>query len=133
MIIKNNRDKISKKFDIKTYDIDIAGHVSNIVYVKWLEVLRFKLFAKIIPVDKLLKEDLYPVVISTNIVYKKQLKLLDDPSGHIWIEDIRHNIIFLKFSFKTGNNICAFAEQKCVLMDLKKSVMDKVKLKTLLL
>ena len=87
--------------------------------------------ARILPIDKLLKEDLYPVVISTNIIYKKQLKLLDNPSGFIWIENIQHNMIFLKFRFMTGNNIFAFAEQKCILMNLKKDVMDKVKLKTL--
>jgi len=131
MKFDNEKHKTSINFDIKTYDIDIAGHVSNIVYIKWLEVLRFKLFEKFLPIDKLLKEDLYPVVISTNIIYKKQLKLLDNPSGFIWIENIQHNMIFLKFRFMTGNNICAFAEQKCILMNLKKDVMDKVKLKTL--
>ena len=99
MIIEGNKQKASINFEIKTYEIDIAGHVNNIVYVKWLEDLRCKLFEKILPIDNLLYLNLYPVVTSTNIVYKKQLKLSDKPVGSIWIENIQHNMMILKFNF----------------------------------
>jgi acyl-CoA thioester hydrolase len=133
MIIEGNKQKASINFEIKTYEIDIAGHVNNIVYVKWLEDLRCKLFEKILPIDNLLYLNLYPVVTSTNIVYKKQLKLSDKPVGSIWIENIQHNMMILKFNFMMGKNICVFAEQKCVLMDIKNGTMDKERLKNLAL
>ena len=40
--------EISVKLDliINTYDIDVAGHVNNAVYVQWLEKLRTKLFTE---------------------------------------------------------------------------------------
>ena len=131
MDFKNSKYKVSVNFEIKTYEIDVAGHVNNIVYVKWLEDLRCKLFESILPIDNLLYWNLYPAVISTNITYKKQLKLNDKLAGCIWIENIQHNMMTLKFNFISSENICAFAEQKCVLMNLKEGIMDKKRLKSL--
>ena len=85
MNLENDKYKASINFKIKTYEIDAAGHVNNIVYVKWLEDLRCKLFEQILPIDNLLYWNLYPVVTSTNIVYKKQLKLNDNLIGSISI------------------------------------------------
>ena len=127
----NYKYEASINFDIKTYEIDIAGHVNNIVYVKWLEDLRNELFNKILPLDHLLSLHLYPVVISTNITYKKQLELKDKPVGYVSLENIRHNIMTLKFKFMKGGDICTFAEQKCVLMNLEKGTIDKEKFKSL--
>ena len=122
----NNRHTASINFDVKTYEIDVAGHVNNIVYIKWLEDLRCKLFESILPIDNLLGMDLYPAVISTNITYKKQLKLGDNLTGNICIENIQHNMMTLKFNFISSGNICAFAIQKCVIINLVKGTMDKI-------
>ena len=131
MNFKDAKYKASLNIEIKTYEIDIAGHVNNIVYVKWLEDLRCKLFEQILSIDNLLYWNLYPVVTSTNIVYKTQLKLSDKPLGLIWIENIQHNLMILKFDFLLENKIFAFAEQKCVLLNLKNGTMDKQRLKSL--
>ena len=128
---ENEKYKTSINFQIKTYEIDAAGHVNNIVYVKWLEDLRCKLFEKILPIDNLLYWNLFPVVTSTNITYKKQLRLSDKVTGNVWIEDVKHNMMILKFNFILSEDTCAFAEQKCVLMNLKNGTMDKERLKSL--
>ncbi|MGA7839226.1 MAG: thioesterase family protein, partial [Ignavibacteriaceae bacterium] len=103
----------------------------NIVYVKWLEDLRCKLFEQIFPIESLLKENLYPVVISTNIIYKNQLKISDKPVGKIWIDGVSHNIMKLKIEYMINDKKCAIAEQRCILMNLKNIMMDKSKLKIL--
>ena len=131
MKLEDEKYSASINFKIKPYEIDAADHVNNIVYVKWLEDLRCKLFEEILPIDSLLFLNLYPAIVSTNIEYKKQLKLNDYPAGIIRIENIRHNILFLKFKFIQGDNICAAASQKCVLINLKNGKMDKAKLKTI--
>ncbi len=131
MNFENDKYKTSINFEIKTYEIDVAGHVNNIVYVKWLEDLRLKLFNQILPIDKLLSRNLYPVITSTKIVYKKQLKISDKLSGFIWIENFQHNMLMLKYNFMKGEDVCTFAEQICVLMNLKKGTMDKKILKSL--
>ncbi len=130
MNYENAKYKTSIVFEIKTYEIDIAGHVNNIVYVKWLEDLRTKLFDQMFSVNMLLEDDLYPVVISTNIIYKKQLKYGKTPTGQIWVEYIRHNMMMLKVNITYGINIYTIAEQKCVIMDLKQGIIDKEKLKS---
>ncbi len=35
--------KTELEIEIKTYDIDVAGRVNNIVYVRWIEDLRSRL------------------------------------------------------------------------------------------
>lgn len=125
MNYKNVRYKASINFEIKTYEIDIAGHVNNIVYVKWLEDLRCKFFEQFFPIDSLLAQNLYPVITSTNISYKRQLKLGDKPTGFIWTQDIKHNVMTLKIKFIINEKICVQAEQKCILLNLKNGKMDK--------
>ena len=123
--------KIKHRLQINTYDIDIAGHVNNIVYFKWYEDLRTNLFNRHFNLQTLLKENLYPVVVSTNIVYKKSLKLFDEPIGYMNLISFNHGIITLKVEIKLDEEVAAFGEQKCVLMDLIKGTMDKKKLKSL--
>ena len=33
-----NNSEVELSFDIKSYNIDAAGHVNNAVYINWLEV-----------------------------------------------------------------------------------------------
>lgn len=116
-------------FSIRTYEIDAAGHVNNIAYVKWMEDLRCELFNKYFSIDKLMKESLYPVVISTEVKYKKQIKLTDLPVGYIWVDQISHGVISLKYKFELENHTHCTAVQKCVMMNLSTNKMDQNKAK----
>ena len=78
---QRGNEGIESRIDIKSYDIDLAGHVNNIVYVRWLEDLRVALFQKISPLQNLFKEGLYPVVFKLDITYKKALKFNDEVIG----------------------------------------------------
>lgn len=117
--------KIELDLEVKTYDIDIAGHVNNIVYVRWIEDLRSKLLGSCCPVDELLRRNLYPVVTRTQIRYKSQLRLGDNAKGTIQIESIKHGLMQLKIIFQREDVVVATAEQSCVLMDLQTGKMDK--------
>ncbi|HET54449.1 MAG TPA: hypothetical protein ENN33_04455 [Ignavibacteria bacterium] len=66
--------QIEYELEVKTYDIDAAGHVNNIVYIRWLEDLRNMLFKKMFDFNNVLSKEYYPVVVSTNIKYKKTIK-----------------------------------------------------------
>jgi acyl-CoA thioester hydrolase len=109
---------IGIKIEVKTYDIDTAGHVNNIVYMRWLEDMRNELFSKIYPLKKLLEINYYPVIISTELKYKRQLKLFDEPVGRIFMESNSHGIIILNAEICINDNIAFTANQKCVLMNL---------------
>ncbi|MEJ2616923.1 MAG: thioesterase [Ignavibacteriaceae bacterium] len=123
---------VELKPEIKTYDIDIAGHVNNVVYIRWFEDLRTKLFINYFNLQELLSNNLYPVVISTSIYYKKYLKLFDRPVGTINIEYCSHGIVGLKTVIKRNKEIIAIGKQKCILLNLKTGRMDKEKIKSIL-
>ena len=127
--MENSINNISVRLDleIKTYDIDIAGHVNNAVYVQWIEDLRTKLFNEHFNLPELLSKNLYPVVVSTEINYKKSLKMFDKPIGVMKIESLDHGIFTLKAEISLNNKIAAFCTQKCVIFNLKESAMIKTK------
>ena len=116
---------IEQNLEIKPYDIDVAGHVNNAVYMNWFEDLRIKLFEKIIPLKTLISKGLYPVVASTTIDYKRPLYLFDKPVGKIRIDKFEKGIWYLKILIELENKIVAKASQKCVLIDLKTHKMVK--------
>jgi acyl-CoA thioesterase FadM len=102
-------NQVSVKLDpqIKTYDIDIAGHVNNSVFIKWFEDLRIKLFNEHFKLPELFSNNLYPVVISTEIYYKKFLRIFDKPSGVMYIECYSHGIITLKSEIRLNGKLAA--------------------------
>jgi YbgC/YbaW family acyl-CoA thioester hydrolase len=110
---------------VNTYDIDAAGHVNNIVYFRWLEELRYKLFLQIQPIEKLLEASLYPVVVASDAKYKKQIKLFDKPFGIMILHDYSHGVFILKVEIRIEQSIAFTATQKCVLVDLKSNKMIK--------
>jgi len=108
---------------VNTYDIDVAGHVNNIVYVRWLEDLRNELFSQNFLLKKLLVVNHYPVVVSSEIKYKKQIKLFDKPLGKMFVQSYSHGIIALKADIIVENSLAFIATQKCVLMNLNENKM----------
>lgn len=79
-------DPIRQEFSIKTYDIDFAGIVSNIVYVRWLEDLRLQLLSHAYPLDRLVADGLGPVLLETHITYRSALTIHDKPEGRMSVE-----------------------------------------------
>ena len=73
---------------VKTYDIDFAGIVSNIVYIRWLEDLRLKLFEFYLPLQSLMEQGYCPIIHSTAIEYKKALRVFDRPVGKMWMSQL---------------------------------------------
>ncbi len=73
---------------VGTYDIDFAGHVSNIVYLRWFEALRLKIFDEYYPLKKVMDEGYLPIITSHFIEYKRAIKLFDSPKGQMWIDSI---------------------------------------------
>lgn len=81
-------DPISLTFAIKTYDIDFAGIVSNLVYVRWLEDLRLELLSQAYPLDRLIADGLGPVLLETQISYRDALTIHDKPEGRMLVENM---------------------------------------------
>jgi acyl-CoA thioester hydrolase len=86
---------------VHTFDIDFAGHVSNIVYVRWMEIGRLKLLeAAGLPVERIVSDlGLLPTLIETKIRYLKQLFLGDTVTVELYLSRLKHVSAIIEFRF----------------------------------
>ena len=80
--------RVSCEFEVYTYQIDFAHHVSNIVYIQWLEVGRLKLLEAVgLPVSKVAERGITPIVAATSIVYQRPVRFGDRVKLEAWLGD----------------------------------------------
>ena len=105
--------------EIFTYDIDFAGHVSNISYIRWMEAGRLKLLeAAGMPVTALMSAGILPALAETRIAYKKPLFLGDSLCIEVWIAKLRHASADMAFHFyKNNRELAAVGLQKGLFID----------------
>jgi acyl-CoA thioester hydrolase len=110
--------EISLEFPVRTYDIDFAGVVSNIVYIRWLEDLRLSVLERYYPLDNLLSVGLAPTLVETHIQYRRPITIADRARGNMWIGKIsRLKFTFVAEIFANGQ-LAATAEQVGCLIDV---------------
>ncbi len=97
---------------VQTYDIDFAGVVSNIVFVRWLEDLRLGLMARAYPLSRALAEDVAPILVATRIAYRRPVTLADPLVGRIRIAALGRVRWRLAAEFAVADRIHAEAEQE---------------------
>jgi acyl-CoA thioester hydrolase len=73
---------------VRTYDIDSAGHVSNINYLYWMEDMRLEVMERYFPMQPLIEKGYQPVITATQIEYKRAIKLFDKPKGSMWVSSV---------------------------------------------
>lgn len=100
--------------EIYTYHIDFAGHVSNIVYIQWMEIGRLDLLkAAGMPIDECAARGFHPVLVETAISYKQPFHLGDAVRGHVWFTEIAKASAWLGFSFSDeAGNVRANGRQR---------------------
>jgi acyl-CoA thioester hydrolase len=104
---------------VRTYDIDFAGVVNNIVYVRWLEDLRLEMLARHFPLDEQLKNGIAPVIVQTKIDYKQSIKISDYPHGKMWIKKMELLRWTINAEIVVDDKIAAFGEQVGIFVDLQ--------------
>lgn len=104
-------------FKVQTYDIDFAGIVSNQVYIRWLEDLRLELLDTFAPLDRQLAYGYVPVLVSTEIAYKRSLRLFDRPSGRLWMVELGRVRWTLEAAIMNEGKIAATARHVCAFVD----------------
>ncbi|MFW5688498.1 MAG: acyl-CoA thioesterase [Spirochaetota bacterium] len=106
-------------FTVKTYDIDFAGHVSNIVYIRWLEDLRFALLDEYYPLDEAMSEGFAPVLSRTEIDYRIPIRLFEPVIGQMWAGKAGGVRMELLARFTVGPKLCAEVRQEGVFVSLE--------------
>lgn len=101
---------VTKHISVATYDIDFAGHVSNIAYLRWFEELRLEVFDTHYPLQPLIEEGFLPIISATKVEYKRAIKLFDKPQGAMWIAEIGACTLKFKGEILLDGNVTTCAE-----------------------
>ena len=102
---------IERDLPIRTYDIDFAGIVSNIVYIRWLEDLRLAMMEEAYPIARALAEDVAPILLETKIAYERPVTIHDALRGRMWATEMGRVKWHLAAEFVVGDTVHARAEQ----------------------
>jgi acyl-CoA thioester hydrolase len=103
---------------IRTYDIDFAGIVSNIVFIRWLGDLRLGLLDQAYPLIRALAEDIAPILLSTRIEYRRPVTIADPLVGRMRVAGLTRVRWRLSAEFRVAAALHAEAEQEGLFMRL---------------
>jgi acyl-CoA thioester hydrolase len=98
---------------VQTYDIDFAGIVSNIVYIRWLEDIRLKILESYLPLDRIMTKGYCPILASTQIEYKQALRLFDRPVAKMWLSDLGRLRFTMQAEIYCDEQLATVATQTC--------------------
>jgi len=106
-------EQVHQIFQVMTYDIDFAGVVSNITYIRWLEDLRNFYADQVLPIGAALNRGIFPVLGRTEIDYLSLVRFPDKVAGRMWLSE-RGNAKFVlsaEFNSQTTGMITAKSKQ----------------------
>jgi acyl-CoA thioester hydrolase len=112
---------ISLDFEVKTYDIDFAGVVSNLVYLRWLEDLRMAYLGSAMSLEDLVSQQLYPTLVHTTINYRAAVRFPDNVRGEMRFIEAGSTSLTLEATFRSRKSgaIVADARQVGLILDAK--------------
>ena len=92
--------KIVYQQKVYSFQIDYVGHVSNIVYIQWMEIGRTILLEEIgLPLNKLAEKGIAPILVHTDIHYKKALYIDENVKIEVWVSEIQNASAIISFNF----------------------------------
>lgn len=110
---------IEQNIKVCTYDIDFAGHVSNIVYLRWLEEMRLAMFDKYCPLQGFMERGMTPILTATEIKYKKSIRLFDKPKAFMWVSDVGKASFAVEAEFYLNGELTTTARHTGVFVDMQ--------------
>lgn len=110
---------IERPIVVRTYDIDFANIVHNIVYFRWLEDLRSEVLVDVLPIDEILATGVSPILVESAIEYKWPVRIGDAPLGRMWVAELSRTRWTLAAEIVVGERVCAAARQSGYFADLK--------------
>lgn len=112
---------IESKIDIRAYEIDSMGIVSNIVYIKWFEDLRHVFLDKYYPYQEMMRERKSIMLTRTEVDYKKPLTILDNPIGKLWVSKLGHTKWEMNIEISIGDIVHCQGKQIGCFFDIEKN------------
>lgn len=110
---------IERPIVVRTYDIDFASIVHNIVYLRWLEDLRSEILADVLPIEEILATGISPILTRTEIDYLWPVRIGEAVVGRMWVSGLSHTRWTLSSEVVVGDRICAAGLQSGYFADLQ--------------
>ena len=109
------------EFEARTYDVDFAGIVSNIVYHRWMEDLRLAVLAQTAPVTALLEAGLVPTLVQTLVDFRAPLRLGERARGRQAVTSVGTTSFVFETELRRvpDGQVVAVARHTVVLVDLE--------------
>jgi acyl-CoA thioester hydrolase len=111
---------VEKHFKVNAYDIDVMGIVSNIVYIRWFEDLRFGLMDQYWSYQEMLKSGQSPILAKTEADYKFPLTIFDKPVGQLWLSDLTRSKWTVSIEVKAEDKIVCIGKQLGYFYDINR-------------
>lgn len=93
------------------FDTDCGGVVSNIVYLRFIELARTLLAEKLgLALAEMAETQRYPVVVRTEIDYRRGAKLGDRLVIEGWLDQVEHARFWCAFRITRSNDNALIAE-----------------------
>ena len=106
---------------IYPFQIDFVRHVSNIVYIQWMEIGRCQLMDQLgFSIHCIAEEGFVPVITETKIEYKKPLLLGDAVTVRLHISELAKASARLHFVFQNQHgHTAAIGQQRGLFVDFE--------------
>ena len=110
---------ITKNLVVRTYDIDFAGIVSNIVYLRWLEDLRIDLLEDYYSIKEQLDDGISPILLETQIHYDRAIVYSDSPVASMKITGVKGLRWTLEAEISVNDAVCTRATQRGIFINIE--------------
>jgi acyl-CoA thioester hydrolase len=113
--------EINHSFKVMTYEIDFAGVVSNIVYIRWLEDLRNLFAEQVLSLGEAMKRGIAPTLARTEIDYLMPVRFPDIVDARMWLEESGRAkfVLGAEFISRASAQVTARAKQIGVFVSLE--------------
>jgi acyl-CoA thioester hydrolase len=113
--------RIQTEIQVMFFDTDCGGVVSNIAYLRFIEVARTALAEKLgLKLAEMSQTQTYPVVVRTEIDYKRAAKLGDRLVIEAWLDELQRVRFWCAFQIKrpADEAIIANSRQMLALIEM---------------
>jgi YbgC/YbaW family acyl-CoA thioester hydrolase len=115
------RPRIQTEVQVMFFDTDCGGVVSNIAYLRFIEIARTLLAEELgLRLAEMAKTQIYPVVVKTEIDYRRAAKLGDKLVIEAWLDDLQRARFWCAFRITrpADQNVIAECRQMCALIEM---------------
>jgi len=119
--MNDKQPRIRTEVQVMFFDTDCGGVVSNIAYLRFVEIARTLLAEDLgLPLAEMARTQKYPVVVKTEIDYRRAAKLGDRLVIDGWLDDLQRARFWCAFRITRPADEALIAEcrQMCALIEM---------------